>query len=290
MGKQDIPVQKLDADVTLTNPFIYRISELYKLMQVDVVSEPHRLNFNALIYITEGEGIHYIEHKMYRLRPGTLLTVGQNQIHAFTRELSVEGYVLPFNAEMLNLNAQESYADLMLAALNENNVVQDAGEAVDILFEQMVKEFESESEFQREIIRNLLRAIILKSVVPNYKKELNERAPAGQKDFYRIKNYIDEHFAERPTTSEIASALNKSVKQINRLAKDNASCSTKELLDERVLTEAKRLLAYSQLSIVEVAHELGFNEATNMTKFFKRHTAISPKEFRQLCKVGLNRK
>ncbi|WP_407083392.1 helix-turn-helix domain-containing protein [Photobacterium leiognathi] len=76
-------------------------------------------------------------------------------------------------------------------------------------------------------------------------------------------------------------------KQVDKLAKDNAGISVKELLDERVLIEAKRQLAFSQYSITDITEQLGFNEATNMTKFFKRHTDMSPKDFRQLCRMGL---
>ncbi|WP_369686089.1 helix-turn-helix domain-containing protein [Photobacterium leiognathi] len=39
--------------------------------------------------------------------------------------------------------------------------------------------------------------------------------------------------------------------------------------------------------MADIAEQLGFNEATNMTKFFKRHTDVSPKDFRQLCRMGL---
>ncbi len=288
MQKQDIPLQKLDSETVLFNPFIYRISDLYRERTVEVVSRPHRLNFSALIYITEGKGVHYVDHKMYQIKAGTLLTLGKNQIHAFTKNRLVDGYVLPFNCTLFADSEQESYAELMLSALKENNVVRDVGENIDTLFRLLVDEFQSESEFRNEVIRNLLRTIILKSVVPYYKQGIDNTSSLRRNDFYRMKTYIDDHYSQRPTASDIATALGKSVKQLNRLSKENTGCSVKELVDERVLTEAKRLLAFSQFSIVDVANQLGFNEATNLTKFFKRHTDINPKDFRQLCKMGLN--
>lgn len=57
--------------------------------------------------------------------------------------------------------------------------------------------------------------------------------------------------------------------------------SAKEVISRRVLLEAKRLLAHSTASVAEVAYQLGFSEATNFVKFFRRNAGVTPKDFRQ---------
>ncbi|WP_318455427.1 helix-turn-helix transcriptional regulator [Photobacterium leiognathi] len=286
MNSKCIPLERMRSESGLTTPYLFRISQLYTERGIEEVSRHHRLNFSALIYITEGEGQHYIDHQFHRVRAGTLLTLGKNQIHAFAKNRTVDGFVMPFNCAFLAESSHDPYFDSIIAALVHVNCIYNITDDIDALFRVMVQEFYSESEFRTEIIRSLLRSVLLKTIVPIYKANAKQ-VQLGTSDFYRLKSYIDEHFRQRPSVAEIALSIGKSVKQVDKLAKDNAGISVKELLDERVLIEAKRQLAFSQYSITDIAEQLGFNEATNMTKFFKRHTDVSPKDFRQLCRMGL---
>ncbi|MGF1698808.1 AraC family transcriptional regulator [Photobacterium makurazakiensis] len=290
MTSKCVPLERLKRDADLINPFINRISDLYRIRGIETVSRPHRLNFSALVYITEGEGLHFVEHKMHLLRAGTLLVLGKNQIHAFAKQRTVDGYVLSFDCSFLSSSNTDPYFDLMLAAMGQINCVSNVSENIGLLFSALVCEFQSASEFQDEVIRNLLRSIILKAVVPTYQEQYHHAQRVGNSEYYRLKKYIDEHFQDRPTVADISLALGKSSKQLDKLARDHACQSVKELVDERVLVEAKRLLAFSQYSISDVANHLGFNEATNMAKFFKRQTDINPKDFRQLCRLGLKKR
>ena len=56
--------------------------------------------------------------------------------------------------------------------------------------------------------------------------------------------------------------------------------SPKEMIDDRVVLEAKRLLLYSDSSVKEISHELGFDEPTNFIKYFRKHVAQTPNTFR----------
>ena len=193
-------------------------------------------------------------------------------------------------AELAVAELKFLFEPLMAAQLCQINCVNDSGTDIELLFDAMVNEFHSSSVFKDEIIRNVLRSIILKAVLPPYQALHQQTQSIGNREFYRLKKYIEAHFYERPTAGEIAMGLGKSIKQLNKLARDHACLSVKELVNERVLVEAKRMLAFSQDSISDVATRLGFNEATNMAKFFKRHTDVSPKDFRQLCRMGLRQK
>ncbi len=286
MNSKCIPLERMRSESGLTTPYLFRISQLYSERGIEEVSRHHRLNFSALIYITEGEGQHYIDHQFHQIRAGTLLTLGKNQIHAFAKNRNVDGFVMPFNCTFLAESSHDPYFDSIIAALVHVNCIHNINHDIDALFRVIVQEFYSESEFRAEIIRSLLRSVLLKTIVPIYKAN-TQQGRLGASDFYRLKNYIDKNFNQRPSVAEIALSIGKSVKQLDKLAKDNAGISVKELLDERVLIEAKRQLAFSQYSIADIAEQLGFNEATNMTKFFKRHTDVSPKDFRQLCRMGL---
>jgi AraC family transcriptional regulator, transcriptional activator of pobA len=55
----------------------------------------------------------------------------------------------------------------------------------------------------------------------------------------------------------------------------------KEIIDDRILLEAKRILAHTTESIKEISYYLGFEEPTNFIKYFKKHASVTPTEFRE---------
>lgn len=285
---RNIPIEYLNDELVSITPYIRLISELYIRKGVDIVSRPHRLNFNAIIYITDGKGVHYIDHRMHLIGKGSLLTLSKGQVHRFTPERQVEGYLITFDDNFLSFDESDCYAPIMRAALESINCQSNKNSHdTQRLFELLQSESNQPSEFSSEIVKNLMRSLILKEVVPQFKLEQNKANIENNLNYYRLKQYIEQHFSSRPSVQHIAQQLGKSNKQLNKLAVEHSGDSVKKLIEQRTLLEAKRLLAYSHLSIAEIANQLGFHEATNMTKFFKRHTNINPRDFRQLCHYGL---
>lgn len=70
-------------------------------------------------------------------------------------------------------------------------------------------------------------------------------------------------------------------KRLNQSTTKILGKSPKEIIDDRVMLEAKRILAHTAESIKEIAYYLGFEEPTNFIKYFKKHTAQTPLEFRE---------
>ncbi|MGK5078746.1 helix-turn-helix domain-containing protein [Janthinobacterium sp. HLX7-2] len=67
---------------------------------------------------------------------------------------------------------------------------------------------------------------------------------------------------------------------LNPIARGHAGKSALELIHERVLLEAKRNLAYTSMTINVLSYALGFAEPAYFARFFKRHTGVTPKDFR----------
>lgn len=72
---------------------------------------------------------------------------------------------------------------------------------------------------------------------------------------------------------------------MNKAAQLLVGCSAKQLIQQKILLDAKALLAYSDLSMKEICYEVGINEPSYFTLFFKKHTGLPPSEFRQQYQV-----
>jgi AraC-like DNA-binding protein len=76
-----------------------------------------------------------------------------------------------------------------------------------------------------------------------------------------------------------AALLNKSPKTIANLFSSHSTKTPLQVIHERIITEAKRLLLYTDKSVKEIANDLGFTDLTHFSKFFKNQTGQSPTDF-----------
>ncbi len=92
---------------------------------------------------------------------------------------------------------------------------------------------------------------------------------------------LERDHAKTRSVAHYAKASGVSVRRLAELVVADTGRSTKQIIDERVVLEHKRLLAHTGLSVKELADRTGFAEPTNLVKFFRRHTGLTPLEFRR---------
>ena len=78
-----------------------------------------------------------------------------------------------------------------------------------------------------------------------------------------------------------ANLMNLSEKTLYNTCKTISEKSAQELIQQRILLEAKRLLVYSNFSVKEIATQLGFHDYSYFTRFFSKNVGLSPIQFRQ---------
>ncbi|BDH45531.1 4-hydroxyphenylacetate catabolism regulatory protein HpaA [Salmonella enterica subsp. enterica serovar Choleraesuis] len=101
------------------------------------------------------------------------------------------------------------------------------------------------------------------------------------KVFQRFNRLVDEHFAEHLTVPDYARTLGISESRLNELCRRFANQSTKRLIHERVLREARRLLMFSAHSVNQIAWDLGYKDPAYFARVFNRMEGCSPSQYRQ---------
>jgi AraC-like DNA-binding protein len=91
---------------------------------------------------------------------------------------------------------------------------------------------------------------------------------------------VEREYRRWHSVGQYASRLGCSEKSLSRATRTVVDMSAKSLLVDRIVLEAKRLLAHSVSPVAAIAAELGFDEATNFVKFFRRETGVTPGSFR----------
>lgn len=105
---------------------------------------------------------------------------------------------------------------------------------------------------------------------------------SGAANFRRFRKLLEENFATQHQVTYYARALGMSEKNLSRACITATGIPTKSLINQRLALEAKRLLAHSSMAVQAVGLQLGFDEASNFVKFFRKETAATPLAFRKM--------
>lgn len=148
------------------------------------------------------------------------------------------------------------------------------------------EEFEIEDHIQGEMLRVLLKRMLIKST-RLFRNKIGQPELTDDKVgiIRRFNILVEKHFKQKHAVSDYAEMLNKSPKTISSLFKRYNQNTPLTFINERILLEAKRLLLFSDKSSAEIAYELGYKEPAHFSKFFKNQIGFSPIEFK---KTSLN--
>ena len=144
------------------------------------------------------------------------------------------------------------------------------------------EEFENEDHVQGEMLRVLLKRLLIKSVRLLKKTIVNPTLEQSKLDIIRQYNlFVEEHFREKHKVADYADLLNKSPKTLSNLFSKFNNKTPLQVINDRIILEAKKLLLLSTKSSKEIAYSLGFSEASHFSRFFKNHAGISPIHFKK---------
>ncbi len=161
------------------------------------------------------------------------------------------------------------------------NIYNEDLEKFEILWKMFMIEMESNDSLQIEMLRMMLkRYLILCARI--YKSQKNFPSEKKDVDIVREFNFlVEQHFKVKHSVTEYAELMFKSPKTLSNVFSKIGFKPPLQYIQNRLLLESKRLLHYSNLSIKEVAFEIGFEDIQTFSRFFKNKEGISPSKFRQ---------
>lgn len=249
------------------------------------LSKTFRLNFYMILYITAGKGRHEIDFKVYDFKTGDMILIAKNQVHRFFPDTQASGYIILFTEDYLYTNSEMNVHDflehfnmLLYNPIIEGDVSQEASNR--ILIDLLYKEYKAkESTVKIQLLKSILRSFML--TIRRFIKMDEQRENSGYyKRFMEFKNLVEIHYKEKKTVGDYANMMLISQKTINQATRLTVDLSAKQFIINRILLEIKRYLGQGELTINEISDLMGFDEPSNLTKFFKRYEGVSPKEFK----------
>lgn len=278
-----IPVFKLygDGDDWPTPDLLHceSIAARSRLHDWEIGAHRHA-DLTQLLYIRRGWAEVEIEGEHTRIEQAAIQVVPTLCVHGFRFSERVEGYVLTLASPLLRqletaLDGQQDAlhsAALHLAGADRRYL--------NTLFDAIDREYRNAAP-ARELLLQSLVGVLAVWVARQMLVGGEQRPSRGQELLARFTRLVEQDFRQQRSVEAYAMQLDISPAYLNTLARRFAGHTALGLLHQRLLLEAKRELIYTAMTISQISDQLGFSEPAYFSRFFKRMTGRSPKDFRQ---------
>lgn len=257
-----------------------------------------RIDFHCLIYVTAGRYAHMVDFETQRMTPGSLLFLQPGQVHRFGDLSGCDGWLLVFRTELLpsppssadlrsDADAYRVSAELELmqiAEVQRTHLQLSAAtrHSVTEAFERMADDARRPaSRGLNMLLRSQVQSLLIRLQLDGAPSEADDRVePVALQRYRRYRAAVERNFARWHGVAPYAARLGCSEKSLTRAVFLVTDRSAKAVLTERIVLEAKRLLAHTVLPVATIGDQLGFAEPTNFIKFFRREAGLTPGTFR----------
>ena len=247
-------------------------------------------NFIKIVYLKKGSEI-ILDFNTHQCKTNSLFFISPSQFYQFPANKLIEGVILYFNRDFycVEIHDKEVSCDGILYN-NIFNVAQltlpsDEVISFENILVEIEKEFENEDSGLEEMLRLLLKKLIIKST-RLYKKQNHlqpDNIAKDNLDFLRkYSALVEKEYFRKHSVSEYAEMLNITPKNLHKKIKIISDKTPNELIKNRLLLEAKRYLVHSELSSKEIAYKLGYEDEAYFTRFFNKQEGSTPIQFRKL--------
>jgi AraC family transcriptional regulator, transcriptional activator of pobA len=248
---------------------------------------PHRHSFYHVVLFTKGSGSHQIDFTLFKVRLFQIYFMIPGQVHSWHFEGETDGYIINFSETFFksflqNPNYLERFA--FFSGVSQESVCQLPSEshvAILALFETMLTPSPAGSgENHTDTIRLLLLQLFM--LIDNACTGPAHRSMPLQKQtlLRTFRRPIDSHYRDIRLPKEHADLLYITPNHLNALCQDLLGKTAGELIRDRILLEAKRLLTNAKMTATEIAYELNFKDNSYFNRFFKKSAGMTPDDFR----------
>jgi AraC family transcriptional activator of pobA len=264
----------------------YESLEIRSKMYDWEINEHLHTNLFQIFIIESGSGILVSEQQEINFEAPCLILIPTNTLHGFVFQPNIIGEVLTFSESFLESLFKNS--PKILLEINHLNLISFGGNAV--IFEQIlqykiliIKDLYEDNIEKQAVIQALFQlffiniyrfSLSLKSLI-----SVSNNRTLGY--FQAFQKSIKRSLQETKSINEYAQELNITAVHLNRICQSLVQKSALQLVQEFLISEAKKYLLNTNYSISEVSYLLNFKDPAYFTRLFKKQTGVSPSEFKK---------
>lgn len=262
------------------------VAELYW----ETINGLHSHDFYIMIWFSKGSGRQIVDSEMYDVADNMIICLSPSRIHQFIDVRNFEGFAVIFSKGFLRLLSSHLSSFLLVDVFNSigKPFVRKMGNVSNSLCLDYLNKLNSEfanhhSDDNFESVKclfslfciQLRRELGIAATTDSYARDIYNRFMVSLEDYYLTMHHVKEY----------ASELNVSTGELNRCCVAIVGKKAVEIINERLATEAYRMLKAKsdvKMSVEQIARYLGFTDSSNFSKFFRKHTGMCPRLFRAM--------
>lgn len=263
--------------------------------QIPFTSSKLRADYFSFILTRDGSGIYYLDDHKFPFTSGSLYFTNPGHIKSYELHESKDAYVIAlsdnFLRERVSSDIFGEFPFLLAEMAPPIDLTQNDLAEFSILYTQILNEFKSTSGFKNKILGNLVTVLLLK-IKEKFWLNYNpiEEGNRNSQIVNSFKQTLESEFRKVMTTEQsgskinaqdLAEQLNLHPNYLNSVIKSKTGRTMNDWISKQTVAAAKNLLMSTSYSAKEIAHKLGFSESTHFSRFFKKHTQLSPGAFRK---------
>jgi len=267
--------------------------------QIPFKSPKLRADYFSFILTKDGSGTYYLDENKFPYNSHTFYFTNPGHLKSYELQEAKEALIITltekFFRENVHMEIFGEFPFLLAEIIPPQKLSENEFEEFEILYKQILSEFEKNSKYKNKILGNLFTVLLLK-IKEKFWSGYNP-IEEGNRNSHIVKSFkqlLELKFKEilkseqndsKLHVQDFAERLNIHPNYLNSVIKNKTGRTVNDWVSKRTLSVAKSLLLSTSNSSKEIAYKLGFSEPTHFSRFFKKHTKLSPGTFRKLNKL-----
>ena len=262
----------------------FNIRDVHEVLEgTDMVQPLHRHDFFFLLALEKGTGKHQIDFTDYDITDFSIFVLRPGQVHQLVLKAGSSGYLIAFKREFYNGNEKMANQRLRkMANRNHYRLDRDAFEKMMPIFAHCFREYKDKEEGYEDVIKANMNIFFVKLLRHSkfHQGTSNSQKPYEEERLHQFTELLDAQLSAHKEVSYYSEMLNLSTYQLNAITKSLAGKTASEMINERIILEARRDLLATSDQVNQIGYRLGYDDPSYFTRFFRKHTGYSPEAFR----------
>lgn len=266
--------------------------------QIPFKSPKLRADYFSFILTKDGCGTYFLDENEFPYNSKTFYFTNPGHLKSYELFEAKEALIITLTEKFLHENVHleifQEFPFLLAEIVPPKKLSENEFEEFEILYKQILTEFEKNSVFKNKILGSLFTVLLIK-IKENFWSDYDpiEEGTKNSKIVQSFKHMLEIKFREileseenqgKLQVQDLAKELNMHPNYLNSVIKSKTGKTVNDWISKRTLSVAKSLLINTSYSSKEISYKLGFSEPTHFSRFFKKHTQISPNKYRKLQK------
>jgi AraC-like DNA-binding protein len=237
----------------------------------------HRIDFYAIIWFREDGETHYIDFEAHPVLKNVVYLIGKNQVHSIPAVALPKAKMIVFSAGFFDQIQEPFLRQLFSPFQNQGIPVPETLVAtLTQLFDLILQESNHEADTA------MLNKYTTAFLTHLYRLSKHIHSSAVNEDFRMIRlcQLVEIHYKEQRAAAFYAGIIGLTAKRINEILREKSGTTISGLINQLLLLEAKRELFHRRFSVKEIAYNLGFSDQSYFARFFRKHTGMTPEQFK----------